>query len=490
MISVQVQQGDEALFGGQSAPAPGSIPCPGLFYTTATQDGALLRLRTPGGLLNAQQCRELVSLSESLGSDAVDVTNRANIQIRGLDTTDLQQQVSRMAAQLMAAQLAAPIIRLDHLRNIMASPTAGIDPAQLLDSRPLVRALDAYISSEPTLAGLSPKFSIGLDGGEQVSIAQQPNDLQFTAVELDHQIYWQLDLSEIDPDFCILIQPETCVAVVAAIAQVYLLTVDPALVRKPRLRQLFKAEPDLLRDYLRPYLSSSLRSISQPHRPEYRHLGIHAQRQPEQSYIGIALPLGRLENQQLRQLANLAETYGSGTLRLTPWRNLLIPDIANAVLPTVQQQLAELGLSDDSILGGLVACSGLTGCASAATDTQADALAVAAALTELERQHEPLTIHFSGCPKSCAHRISSDMALVGDPEQASPTYSLYVGEGDMFGRLIATNLPPSELPQRLTNLLAAYDRQRRDEQSFREFVNQQPVAQLQVWLTASLGGER
>ena len=217
MISVQVQQGDEALFGGQSAPAPGSIPCPGLFYTTATQDGALLRLRTPGGLLNAQQCHELASLSESLGSDAVDVTNRANIQIRGLDTTDLQQQVSRMAAQLMAAQLAAPIIRLDHLRNIMASPTAGIDPAQLLDSRPLVRALDAYISSEPTLAGLSPKFSIGLDGGEQVSIAQQPNDLQFTAVELDHQIYWQLDLSEIDPDFCILIQPETCVAVVAAI---------------------------------------------------------------------------------------------------------------------------------------------------------------------------------------------------------------------------------------------------------------------------------
>ena len=82
------------------------------------------------------------------------------------------------------------------------------------------------------------------------------------------------------------------------------------------------------------------------------------------------------------------------------------------------------------------------------------------------------------------------MALVGDPEQASPTYSLYVGEGDMFGRLIATNLPPSELPQRLTNLLAAYDRQRRDEQSFREFVNQQPVAQLQVWLTASSGGER
>jgi hypothetical protein len=56
--------------------------------------------------------------------------------------------------------------------------------------------------------------------------------------------------------------------------------------------------------------------------------------------------------------------------------------------------------------------------------------------------------------------------------------------------LIAANLPPSELPQRLTNLLAAYDRQRRDEQSFREFVNQQPVAQLQVWLTASSGGER
>jgi len=487
MISVQVQQGGEALFGGQSPPS--SITCPGLFYPTAAPDGALLRLRVPGGLLNTQQCRLLASLSENLGRSSVDVTNRANIQIRGLAAADLSLQISRMTAELLASQLAAPLIRVDHLRNIMASPTAGIDPAQLLDTRPLVNALDAWISNESALVGMSPKFSIGLDGGEQASIAQQPNDLQFTAVEFNHQIYLQLDLSALDPEFCAVIAPDSCVRVVTALAQIYQLNVDPVLVRKPRLRQVLKAEPGLLQATLRPYLLPNSGSTPRltDQRPADWHLGTHPQRQPERSYLGIALPLGRLQSHQLRQLADLAETYGSGSLRLTPWRNLLIPDIANADLLTVQQQLTKLGLSEDPILGGLVACSGLTGCASAATDTQTDALTIAAALAELEQKHG-LVIHFSGCPKSCAHRISSDIALVGDPEQRAPRYRLYVGTGETFGRLLAADLSPAELPPKIINLLVAYDQQRQPAESFRKFVSQQSLAQLQVWLMAKPEG--
>ncbi len=485
MISVQVQPSGEAgdQFGLQTAPAPGSIPCPGLFYPTAAPDGALLRLRFPGGLLNARQCRSLASFSERLGAAAVDVTNRANVQIRGLVATDLPRRLVASSAQLAADQLAAPLMGVDHLRNIMASPTAGIDPTQLLDTRPLVQALDAYISTEPRLVGLSPKFSVGWDGGEQVSMAQQPNDLLFRGVEVNEQIYLQLDLSEMALG-CYLIPPSACIEAVAAIAELYLGCVDPALVRKPRLRQVLQAQRPLLQQ-LRPYQAARIDLPAVL--PTYRHLGIHPQRQSGRFYMGVALPLGRLTLEQLRQLANLSETYGSG-IRLTPWRNLLLPDIAEADLPTVQQQLADLGLSDDPIWGGLVACSGLTGCLSAATDTQADAAALAAALAQLG-QPEPLTIHFSGCPKSCAHRTSSDLALVGDPEQATPRYSLYAGLGETFGRLIAADLSPAELPQKLTNLLVAYRQSRAadsdSEQSFRDFVSQQPVAQLQAW---SCGG--
>ncbi len=515
MISVQAQPTPEA--GVQPAPAAGllsssfsgSITCPGLFYPTLAPDGLLLRLRFPGGLLNASQCRSLASLSERLGSAAVDVTNRANIQIRGLAAEAWQQQVGAMAAELAAAGLAAPLSGVDHLRNIMASPTAGIDPTQLLDTRPLVKALDAYISSEPELAGLSPKFSVGLDGGEQLSIAQQPNDLQFRAVAVAGQVYFQLDLREIHSNCDGLIRPAAVVEVVAAIAQLYRRSVDPALVRKPRLRQVLQAERGQLPALLQPHLRQSIAAMPsvppahlgyqpgyQPeYQPEHRHLGVQPQRQPEQIYFGVALRLGRLTADQLRQLANLAETYGSGSIRLTPWRNLLLSDIARASLPALQQHLVMLGLNADPVWGGLVACSGLTGCAAAATDTQADAAALAARLASLTLP-EPLTIHFSGCPKSCAHRIDSDLALVGDPEQATPSYSLYVGAdmgaGEGFGRWVAANLTPAELPSKIANLLAAYNQHRATHQpcrelAFPEFVAQQSVAQLQLWLS---GGSR
>ena len=210
MISVQVQPDG-------AAPPDGSVTCPGLFYTTSAQDGELLRLRIPGGLLDAAQCYRLASFSECLGRSSLDVTSRANVQIRGLAADGLQHRIAQRAATLIAAQLAAPISSADHLRNIMASPTAGIDPAQRIDTRPLVKALDTYLANQPGLAGLSPKFSIGLDGGERVSIAQQPNDLRFTAVEVERpEFISSSSLSDIDPAFCWLIQPEDCVAVVAA----------------------------------------------------------------------------------------------------------------------------------------------------------------------------------------------------------------------------------------------------------------------------------
>lgn len=471
--------------------------CPGLFYTTAAQDGQLVRIRIPGGLLNGSQCRVLAEVAEQLGAGAIDVTNRANLQIRGLRSA----VPAAILSQLQIAKLAAPLGGVDHLRNIMASPTAGIDPAQLLDTRSTVWALDEYLASEAAMAGLSPKFSIGIDGGEQVSIAQQPNDIRLMAIEhpgdweLAAGVYFRLSLAGVNPCSEILLQPEVCVAVVAALAKLYLDRVRQTpeaqqSVRKPRLKQIL-ADVDLAG-----YLTSSMEGVTvlrcpmgSPRGAAAAPLGVHPQRDGK-FFLGIALPLGRLQSNQLRQLADLAERYGSGWLRLTPWRNLLLADLPAHHLAPVQQAIERLELSTatTSIWGGLVSCSGSTGCAASATDTQTDALTLAASLAQLPLD-QPIAIHFSGCTKSCAHHGSSDLTLVGvQSDAAISSYQLYVGDLDAankadqpFGQRLAEDLLPSELPQRLAELLSIYQQQRsQPQQTFREFANQH-LTHLQHW---------
>jgi ferredoxin-nitrite reductase len=448
------------------------------------EDGILTRIRVPGGLLSAEQCRVLAEVGDRLHG-LIDVTNRANIQIRGLR----QSIPPNLLLQFQTVGLAAPIAETDHLRNIMASPTAGIDPTQQIDTRPLVRELDRYLSSHPNLAGLSAKFSIGIDGGEQVSIAQQPNDLILRATQSG--TYFSLNLGGNDPTAqTLLLKPENCQPFVAALAQVYLEAIGSTSTRKPRLKQVLQTIGiQTFLDRIRQRLSFPLTFVPSvsPLTPTHsdRHLGAHPQSQTSLSYIGVALPLGRLTAHQLHQLADLAETYGRDTLRLTPWRNLLVCNIPDAHLTSVQRSLNQTFHPGTSIWGGLVACSGRTGCVSSATDTQADAAAIAQAVSQHISLDQPLTLHLSGCDKSCAHHGSSDITLVGVEDEGSVSYRLYVGDRDTpFGRELAV-LRPEELPERIVRLLSIYQNQRRSpHQSFQDFANQSSMVELQQWLAA------
>jgi ferredoxin-nitrite reductase len=119
--------------------------CPGLFYATPAQDGILSRIRIPGGILDRQQCDAIANIAEQLGGGYVDVTNRANLQIREINT-EINPQVLQL---LQNVGLGSPNSSVDHIRNIMTSPIAGIDPQELIDTRPFVQAWDEYIATHP-----------------------------------------------------------------------------------------------------------------------------------------------------------------------------------------------------------------------------------------------------------------------------------------------------------------------------------------------------
>jgi ferredoxin-nitrite reductase len=456
----------------------GQVPntCPTLFQPTDALDGKLVRIRIPGGILTSEQGRVLADTSDRLGSSAIEVTNRANIQLRGVKGSIPPE----ILFQLQEVGLAGKMLLVDGVRNIMASPTAGIDPEQLIDTRFIVKQLAQRIGSNFKFAELSPKFSIGIDGGEKVSIWQQPNDILLQAVKKQEdreRVWFHLYLAGIDARVACL--PEDCIAVVEAIAEVYLDLVDANITRKPRLKQVLQQIGldnylDRIKKYF-PNLSDS--NYTRPTTDTCDRLGIHHQLQPHLYYMGIALPLGRLTTDRLRQICDIAKKYGNGSVRLTPWRSILLPDIQDT--SSVEQQLEELGLSSatNTIWEGSIACSGTSGCAASVTDTQSDAFALAEYISNNLTLDKPLTIHLTGCPKSCAHHGSSDLTLVGvqidKGDRQIAGYHLYGGNQEPpFGKLLLSNLEPNRLPEKIAQILAIYQREgEKKGLSWQEFIN-------------------
>lgn len=480
----------------------GFATCPGLFYATPAADGILSRIRIPGGIISSQQCRAIADIAEQHGGGYVDVTNRANLQIREIRTGINAEVLKHL--QDIGLGSGNPVI--DHIRNIMTSPTAGIDPQELIDTRLFVQSWDDYIAAHPALSGLSAKFSVCFDGGGIIRVCDRLNDIAFAAVLVDGNVYFRLHLSvgakgQPPSDMGILLPPDECLPVLAALADVYL--VHSNTTSQGRLRLLDLLNTLGCENYLQevqqrlpfPVLCSETRKDLTPQPPslagkgeeKYQHIGIHPQRQQGLFYLGVVLTLGRLESKQMRGLADLAAKYGSGTLRLTPWQNLLLTDIPQQWVVDVQREIAFLGLdtSASNIKSALVACSGKKGCAASATDTKNHALALAEYLETRLTLDCPVNIHFSGCEKSCAQHSKSDITLLGVSIEADNEtvegYHVYVGDSKhKFGREIYQYVIFAELPALIERMLYVYKIQRiNSNESFGEFANRYAIAQLQ-----------
>jgi ferredoxin-nitrite reductase len=379
--------------------------CPGLFTPILAPDGILCRLRIPGGQLTALQLEQLASFCDARQIPHLQITNRANLQLRNVPPdTDF--------TPLQSAGLTGSIPGTDHLRNIMVSPLAGFDAQAQIDTRSLVLPLDRLLSTWPDLVHLSPKFSIGLDGGETMSVRSQLNDLRF----LCHEGAFHLRLA----DQTFRLSPQNTVQVVQALIEVYLHQVDRTLPKPPRFAKLLtQVGLEAFVQAIAPWTTAVPNDETLEERSQTMPVGLFPGR-GKLTAIALAMPLGQISVEQLRGLATLVTNSGAGVLHLTPWRNLVLPGMGD--LEEVDRELHRLQLSrhPDNPWRFLIACSGSTGCASGLTDVQTDAhhLAQFPNLTQT-------TLHLSGCDKFCAHRGVSDLTLVA---VAPETYELRQGK--------------------------------------------------------------
>ena len=478
----------------------------GLFYVAPAENSFMCRLRIPNGILNAWQMRGLADAADAFGGGYADVTTRANLQIREIPApaaVDLLLAVQDLG-------LTARGSGADNIRNITGSPTAGIDPQELYDTRPLCRAMHHYILNHREMYGLPRKFNIAFDGGGRVPVLEDTNDIGFVATEVtggegfEPGIYFRLQLGGITGhlDFAfetgILLTPEECVTVAGAVVRAFAIHGDRTNRQKARLkyvidrmgRDAFVAEVEKEHGArLRRAAGAQVtpRALADKH----GHIGVHAQKQPGLNYLGLVLPVGRITSEQMRGIAEIAQRFGSGTIRFTVWQNLLISDVPDRDVGICVAAIAALGLGVEAsaIRRGLVACTGNAGCKFAAANTKGHALKLADYLEVRLALDTPINIHLTGCHHSCAQHYVGDIGLIATRvdrgEDSVEGYHVFIGGGaastaeQAMAREYATSVAYDELPPLLERLLAGYLAHRGSAaESFFEFCRRQEIAAL------------
>ncbi|KTT54466.1 oxidoreductase [Pseudomonas oryzihabitans] len=391
------------------------------------RDGGLCRVKLPGGRLLADQARAIAIASERWASGVLELTNRANLQLRGVRPDGAEALV----AALQAAGLGPSDPAADDVRNLLLSPSAGRDPQQLRDVRPLAAELLALLEGDRRLHGLSAKFALQLDGGEALARLDHPHDVWLSA----RAEGFVLGLAGTPVEAPLgLIPAGREVATVATLLHRFL---DLAGPEQSRMRQLLAQRPvaELLAGLdLRP-------APSHPRAPAETagRLGSHPQRQPGLCWVGAQPVLGRLPATTLAAVADLAERLGNGELHLTPWQGLLLPDVAVDQAPELLAALAALDLTTDPAapLARVIACTGSVGCAKGQADTKGDALHLA------ERLPAGVAVHLSGCLRSCALAGQAPHTLLA---VAPGRYDLFVRDATQPGpgRRRATRLSLDE----------------------------------------------
>jgi precorrin-3B synthase len=422
--------------------APAPTGCPGLFHIVGARDGGLCRIRLPRGELSASQAVALAEGARRHASGIVDITNRANLQLRGVRAGG----EDALIAHLLGAGL-GPLVATgdadgsaaarDDRRNVMISPTAGIDAQALIDTRPVADRLLHDMQVAPHLDALSPKFAVLIDGGEALAQREHPHDIWLVAVNGTH---FALGLAGVPGTPLRMLGHADAAACVLTVIQAFLELAPEGARRMRDLLATVDADTVLERARLHGARFMPMHNPSHVCRETdiALRLGIHPQRDDALHYVGFQPPLGRMDANLLERVATLACDAGNGHLRMTPWQGVILADVPRERATEVFGQLRAWGMLVDPSheLANIVTCAGSSGCAKSPVDTKSDALRLAA------HGLPSGTVHLSGCSRSCASAaVAAHTLLAVAPDR----YDVYRRDAQPgFGRRIASHVTLQE----------------------------------------------
>jgi len=455
----------------------------GLFYVAPAQNSFMCRLRMPNSILKHWQFTGLADLAESCGGGYSHITTRANIQIREIEPKNSVALIEGIQDLGLCSRGSGA----DNIRNVTGTPTAGIDPQELIDTRPYAREWHYHILNDRSLTGLPRKFNVAFDGAGRIAVLEDTNDIAFSAVEVKHGfgaepgVWFRLRVGGITghKDFAketgIIVKPEDATMVADAIVRVFIETGDRTNRLKARLKYVLdnmgvdKFMAAVEDKFGRKLVRVPAEAIApRPAFDRMAHIGVHGQKQEGLNWIGVVLPLGKLIGDQMRGLAKIAQDLGDGDIRLTVWQNLLLSGVRdeNVALATAAIEKLGLAVKASQIRAGLIACTGNAGCKFAASDTKRHAAEIGDWCERRVDIDTPLNIHLTGCHHSCAQHYISDIGLLAakvpgvTEDDTVEGYHLYAGGGfgpdADIGQEVYRDVKAEDAPKTVERLLKAY----------------------------------
>jgi ferredoxin-nitrite reductase len=487
----------------------------GLYPQRQGGDAFMLRIKVPGGRLDAAQAKVIGEIADTFargpapnpvfGDAYLDITTRQDIQLHWIRIGAVPEIWGRLEAVGMTTVQACG----DSARNVLCCPVSGLDADEVLDAHPVAQAVSDFFTGNREYANLPRKFKLSVTGCREDCAQAEINDIGLWPARRDDgtvgfNVLVGGGLSDgprmgSDIDVFVTPDPGRVVELFRAIAQLFGELGNRENRGLARMRYLVQElGPERFRAELAARAAFPLEAAGEALTRRYRgdHVGVHPQRQPGLHYVGLNVTVGRMAGRDLVEAARLAREYGDGGLRLATDQNLILTGV-----PTerVEGLLAEPLLATHSpspgpFERGVVACTGNEFCRFALVETKARAATWA---RDLDRRLGPdeagdgiVRMHFSGCPASCAQPQIADIGFRGETAHRDDQIleAVDIGLGGSLGTdaafvdWVEGAKPVDEVPEALAGLLTRYRAERRDGEAFHQWARRLPNAELRATL--------
>nr|prf nitrite reductase [Nicotiana tabacum] len=391
----------------------------------------MMRLKLPNGVTTSAQTRYLASVIRKYGKEGcADITTRQNWQIRGVVLPDVPEILKGLAEVGLTSLQSG----MDNVRNPVGNPLAAIDPEEIVDTRPYTNLLSQFITGNsrgnPALSNLPSKWNPCVVGSHDLYEHPHINDLAYMPATKDGRFGFNLlvggffSAKRCDEAIPLdaWVPADDVVPVCKAILEAFRDLGFRGNRQKCRMMWLidelgvegFRAEVEK-RMPQQQLERASPEDLVQKQWERRDYLGVHPQKQEGYSFIGLHIPVGRVQADDMDELARLADEYGSGEIRLTVEQNIIIPNIETSKIEALLKEPVLSTFSPDPpiLMKGLVACTGNQFCGQAIIETKARSLKIT---EEVQRQvslTKPVRMHWTGCPNTCAQVQVADIGFMG-----------------------------------------------------------------------------
>ncbi|SFH32924.1 ferredoxin-nitrite reductase [Halorubrum aquaticum] len=503
----------------------------GLYHQRNGQEGYfMMRIGTPNGVLEPGQLRVVGEIADEyargpgrnpiFGDAYADFTTRQSIQLHWIELSDVPAIFEKLDENGLSTQQACG----DSWRNIVGNPVAGKDGQEVIDAWPVIRELNETFKGNEDHENLPRKWKVSVTGSADGSGQGDINDLAFEpaykAVDGDgaaggedvvgFNVRVGGGLARNEPRFArdidVWVPPERVPDVAGGLSGLFRDYGDREDRYNARVKFLVDEwGAEEVRETLQEeYVDFELESAGRDVREEYTYnagegerndlIGVHDQKDGT-NFVGLNVLVGRMGAADVLDLADLAEEYGSGEVRLSQRQNVIVTDVPDDALEDfLEEPLLEHYSPDPSpFMRGSVACTGTEFCSLSIVETKNRQVRFARWLkenAELPADVDEFHVHLSGCTASCAQPQIADVSLRGmkTRKDGDPVEALDVGlggglgEDPGFARWVTQRVPVDEVPGAIANLLETFADRREEGESFRAFVARHDDEELDAFV--------